>query len=195
MSILKQILLCTRTKGVWFNSVFLLLTTLYQFYYARWGWPRHYRWSSVLLQSKCFLQKLWSQGLWMLSCLSLAMDHLITWQGSADRVLIYLTLYISECLKKLQRVSFISDLWSAYYYCKVCVFSCSVLAETRRRKRWQLWQSPALTCQETVAFLSTTSWPSQATERNQVQWQCILRGWLKVDGDCFHWQSTLSGLL
>ena len=26
-------------------------------------------------------------------------------QGPADRVLIYLTLYISECLKKLQRVS------------------------------------------------------------------------------------------
>ena len=25
-------------------------------------------------------------------------------QGSADRVLIYLTLYISECLKKLQKV-------------------------------------------------------------------------------------------
>lgn len=28
----------------------------------------------------------------------------LTLQGAADRVLIYLTLYISECLKKLQKV-------------------------------------------------------------------------------------------
>ena len=31
-------------------------------------------------------------------------------QGSADRVLIYLTLYISECLKKLQKVFSVCDL-------------------------------------------------------------------------------------
>lgn len=32
------------------------------------------------------------------------MKHDFIFQSQADRVLIYLTLYISECLKKLQRV-------------------------------------------------------------------------------------------
>lgn len=33
------------------------------------------------------------------------LNEMILFQSPADRVLIYLTLYISECLKKLQRVN------------------------------------------------------------------------------------------
>ena len=33
------------------------------------------------------------------------LNKMILFQSPADRVLIYLTLYISECLKKLQRVN------------------------------------------------------------------------------------------
>jgi hypothetical protein len=32
-------------------------------------------------------------------------SHDVCWQSEADRVLIYITLYITECLKKLQKCS------------------------------------------------------------------------------------------
>ena len=40
-------------------------------------------------------------------CVYAATTNRLSIQGSADRVLIYLTLYISECLKKLQKVSWV----------------------------------------------------------------------------------------
>lgn len=44
------------------------------------------------------------------------LNKMILFQSPADRVLIYLTLYISECLKKLQRVNKVITLYYRLNY-------------------------------------------------------------------------------
>ena len=130
-----------------------------------------------------------------LACFSL----LSNLQGAADRVLIYLTLYISECLKKLQKVCVVQR---AHRVAKAarCILGCtdvvldlfmvgyllppllplsphphththtySVPLRMMLKSLLPRWQSAVLTYLVILAFPSMPLWPNQATGQKQVK--------------------------
>ena len=120
-------------------------------------------------------------------------------QGAADRVLIYLTLYISECLKKLQKVCVVPRMhqvakgarcilvvriWylihSSYDACPPLsppppphthTHTYSAPLRMMLKSRSPRWQSPVLIYLAILGFPSMPSWPNQATGQKQVKKQ------------------------
>ena len=117
-----------RPKPVSFCSTRLLSE---RFIFRSDGQRRYHRRSNQILSSEYLLPELWYQS----KGLTFVLLTYLSFQHDADRTMIYLTLYITECLRRLQKVRIDRTIEDSGR----TTLPSSANPELKRRKSWLRW--------------------------------------------------------